>query len=127
YFDNIAFGIICPDRFFNLIFVFGNDAVCCVDDDFCRTIVLFQFKQPVIGVVFFEVENVVDICSSKGINTLGVIAHNTNIFVQRSELLYNKVLRVVGILVLIHQYMMEFVLVFMQDFRKIAQQHIGVV
>ncbi|HSN48619.1 MAG TPA: UvrD-helicase domain-containing protein [Flavobacterium sp.] len=65
------------------------------------------------------------VASTIRINTLRIIAHDTNVLESIRQSANNQILRMVGILVLIHQNIAKTVLVFRQNFRKTIQQLIG--
>jgi len=62
--------------------------------------------------------------SAERVYALGVVAHYADVFVTIGQSLYYQVLRMVGVLVLVHQYVSEPFLVFGQHFGKTRQQFV---
>ena len=67
-----------------------------------------------------------DIGTAERINTLRIVAHDTNILMDRRQFLSNHILHVVGVLVLIHHDVFELVLPFVTYVQMIVQQFVGV-
>ena len=120
------FIIIGPDLFENLVFVIDNDAVGRVDDVFGGTVVLFQLEQLEVGVIFFEVEDILDAGAAESIDALGIVAHYADILVVGGQPLDDQVLAVIGVLVFIHKDILEFPLVFDHHLRELLQQDVHV-
>ena len=78
---SLAFLVFSPDLFENLIFIVFYYFIGGVDNGAAGTLILFKFKNLVVGIVFFKIQDILDVGTAKGINTLGIIAHDTNIFV----------------------------------------------
>ena len=58
---------------------------------------------------------------------MGVVAHHADVLVDRAQLLDDEVLCEVGVLVLVHEDVPEAVLVFAQQVREVAKQHVHLV
>ena len=48
------------------------------------------------------IKDVIDICPTEGVNALCIITHNANVLELISKCLYDKILRVIGVLILIY-------------------------
>ena len=94
--------ILGPHVFLELFLVVGNQDIGGFDNALGTTVVLLQFIERSVGVVLLKIKNIADVGASKRINTLGVVAHHTNVLKARSQGLHDQVLCVVGILILIH-------------------------
>ncbi|MPM49691.1 hypothetical protein SDC9_96421 [bioreactor metagenome] len=79
-----------------------------------------------LGESGFKFQDIVDIGSAKRINALRIITHHTNPVMQFCQLLYDKVLREIGILILVNEHKLKTVPVIFQHIGVIAQQDIGV-
>ena len=90
-------------------------------------VVLFQLEQLGLRVVFFEVEDVLDVGAAKGVDALGIVSHHTDILMHGAQLLDDEVLGEVGVLVLVHQDVAEAVLVFVEQIGEVPKQHIHLV
>ena len=72
-----------------------------------RAVVAFKAENLGFREVLGEVEDILDLRSAEGVNRLRVISHHADIATQLRELLHYDVLRIVGILVLVHEYVGE--------------------
>ena len=79
-----------------------------------------------IRIVFSEIQDVFNAGASERVNALGIITHNTNIMVLQGQFIYNQVLRMVCVLVLIHQHVFKPFLVLGKHLGEIAEQDVGV-
>ncbi len=89
-------------------------------------VVLLEAENLHIGVILFKIEDVLNIGTAKGVNTLRIIAHHADVATNRCQFPGNEVLRKVGILVLIHQHIMEFLLILVEHIEVVTEEHIGV-
>ena len=121
----VAFLVFRESLFGYLLLVPADDTVRRVHDGGRGAIVLFQFAELVAGVVVSEIQNVLDTGAPERINTLRVVPDHAYILVLFREFLDNKVLRVIGILILVDQNVIEFLLVFFKYFREVTEQYIG--
>ncbi|MCY1536786.1 hypothetical protein D9M68_722560 [compost metagenome] len=85
---------------------------------------MFQLIYFKIGVIPFKVEDILNVRSPESVDTLGIIAHHTDILVSSCQLFYNNVLRKISVLILIHHNIAEFLLIFIEYIRMIFQQYI---
>ena len=101
-------------------------AVGRLNDGLCRAVVLFQFEN--LGPIkhLREVEDIVDLCATEGVDALGIVTHHAHLSMMNPQLHHDAVLRVVGILVLIHKDELELVLVFCQYLGMLLKQYISV-
>ena len=114
-----------PHRFFQFRLVVLDDRIGCIDNVFCRAIILLQTIHGDLFVIFLKIQNVVDIGSTKSINALCIVAHNTNVLKLIRECTNNQVLRMIGVLVLVDQDISKTVLVFGQHIRESIEQFVG--
>src|SRR5664279_5833583 len=117
-----TFDIFCPEIFWNLSLVSFDDFVRCRYNTLSAPVILFQFHDFHILIVFLKLQNIFDGSAPETINALGVITDHTYVFINRSQEFYNLVLRRIGILELIDQDIFKLVLIFMQAFRKIFKK-----
>ena len=125
--DFFSLGIGRPNLFGDLVFVVGDDRVGRFDDVRAGAVVLLEFEQLRFRVVLLEVQDVLDVGASERIDALGIVAHDAYIFMHCAELLDDQVLGEVGVLVLVHEDVLEPVLVFVQEVGKVPKQHIHLV
>ncbi len=124
-FDAVARIIGRPDDFIELDFVFIDDGIGRLHDILGRPVILFESVHFYILIILLEVEDVVDVGAAKSINTLRIVAHDTDVLETVRQRPYNQILRMVGVLVLIHQNVTKTVLVFGQDIRETVEQFVG--
>ena len=73
-----------------------------------------------------ESENVVYVGSTKAINALCIVANHTDALFVLCQLPHDRVLRIVGVLVLVHEDKVKMLLILGQDFRMLVEEQIGV-
>ena len=73
-----------------------------------------------------EGQYIVDVRPTEGINALRIVAHYADPVVSCSQLAYDGVLGQVGVLVLVHQDVVEVGTVFLEHVRMVAEQQEGV-
>ena len=120
----VAFIVLAENILFNLPCIMPYQAVGRLNDALGGTIVLFQLEESAVGVNLLKVQNVVDICSTKSIDALRVIANNTNTLVLASQLKNDALLGIIGVLILVDQYILEPHGVFFANVWKLAKQSI---
>ena len=103
-----------------------DEAVCCPHDGLCATVVALQFEEFGIGIALLEGQNILDIRSAEGINRLRIISHHANMVLRFGELTHDEVLNMVGVLILIHEDVMEDPLVIPENFRMLAEEQAAV-
>ena len=123
--DELAFLLVAPHLFLDLVFVVGDDAVRRVDDVLGGAVVLFQADEFVVGVVVLEVEDVLDVGATEGVDALGVVTYHAEVFEQSGDTLHDEVLGVVGVLVLVDEDELEVVLVFVKHVGVVTEQDVG--
>ena len=87
-------------------------------------VVLFEFEELRVGVILFEIEDVLNVGPAEGVNALGIVPHHADIFMHRPQLLDDEVLGKVGVLVLVDKDVLEAVLVLAEQVGEITQQDI---
>ncbi|MCY1537236.1 hypothetical protein D9M68_727250 [compost metagenome] len=120
----LAYFIICPQIFRDLVLVITDNFIGYIQDALCTTVVLLQLDHFYIVIVVLKLEDVLNCRTAEGVDTLCIITHHTDIFRYRSQHFYNFILCGIGILVLIDHYILELVLVFSQYFRLCFQQFV---
>src|SRR5690606_9029233 len=123
--DSLPFLIFGKNMLLQLVLIIGNDTICRIDNILRGTVVLLQFENFQIGIVFLEIENVLDVCSPESIDALGVIANHADVLIDGCQFPHDEVLGKVGILVLINHHILEFVLILMEHFGVFAEKHVG--
>ncbi len=88
-----------------------------VEDELRGPVVLLQLHDRRVGVVAFEIEDVLDVGTAPAVDALVVVAHHAQVPVRRGKRLHPQVLRPVRVLVLVH--------VEVPPARLVALQHLG--
>lgn len=102
YFDDLFSLLIgSPKRFVERFAVVLDHAVRSLDHGLGRSVVFFEFYDKGIGIILFEMENVLDVRSSPAVNPLPVVTYDRKIPVLLGEKLNDTILDLVRILVLI--------------------------
>src|SRR5690606_30767930 len=125
HFDFLARFIFRENNLFELIPVVGDDAVGRVDDVLGGTVILFQFEYFQVGVILLKIQDVLDIRPAEGVNALCIVPHHADVLVNRCQTLDNQVLREIGVLVLVHHNVPEFMLVLMKGLGMVPEQDVG--
>ena len=107
----------------DLSFVSTDQGVGCLYDQLRRTVVLFQFEESGILILRLEIENVIDIGTTERVDTLGIITHDTHFLALFRQLINNSLLGIVGVLILINQYELELLDIFLSDILVVLEQH----
>ncbi len=102
--------------------VVGYERVGGIDDSLRRAVVLFELVDVRAGIVVAEREYVLDLGTAERIDALRIVAHDAYIAVQLRQSAYDVVLRIVGVLILVHQDILEQLLVALRDFGEVSQQ-----
>ena len=106
--------------------VFLNHAVGRLDNGAGRTVILFEFENLCLGIVFLKPQDVFDARPAERIDALRVVAHHANVAPHVGQFLDNQVLGVVRILILVHQNILELLAVLLDNFGVVAQQDVHV-
>ena len=109
----------------NLVAVMLDQTVSRLNDGLGRAVVLFQFEETRALKLALIVENIIDIGTTETIDTLRVITHGTNTLLLLTELHDDRHLNVVGILILIHQDIIEAGGIFVANILMLPEELIG--
>jgi len=85
-------------------------------------VVLLQINNAGVLEIAFKFQNVADVSAAPGINRLVGVAYHAQVAVLLRECFGNDVLRAVGVLILVHQYMLERFLIVFADVGLVAQE-----
>ena len=115
------------DGFLYLMYILMNQRISCIDDGLRRTIIALQLKEPCFRINLPEIEDIAYIRSAERINGLRIISDHADIILRLCQLFYQKELNIIRILILIHQDILELLLVFLSCFRTFIQepQHVN--
>ena len=116
-----TFRLVGEKSFFHLIGIIFDDSICCVNNIFGRTIIFFQIDNFRFWIVFFEVNNILNIRAAPRINPLPIITHNAEISLFGSQNSNNFVLQMIGILIFIHEKMRKSIMKKIHHFRNVKR------
>ena len=105
--------------------VVGYDRVGRLDDGPRRTVVLFELEDPGRRIVALEIENVLDLGAAERVDALRVVSDHAHAVVKLRQAAYDDVLRIVGVLILVHEHIPELLLVAGQHVLAVTQQYVG--
>ena len=121
----LALRILTEHILRNLVAVMLYQTVSRLNDCLGRTVVLFQFEETRTLKLALIVENIIDIGTTEAIDTLRIITHGTNTLLLLTELHDDRHLNVVGILILIHQDIIEAGGIFVANILMFPEELIG--
>lgn len=110
--DLVPRRVLCPQGLLGPAFVIVDDGIGRMEDSLRRAVVLFQFDRRRIGIVPREVDDVADIGTAPGVNTLVGIADDADIAPAGGQYLGQGILGMVRILIFVDQDILEPGLVF---------------
>ena len=93
-----------------------------IQDHLGGPVVLFQFEDPGLRVVLFEIQDVADVRPPPAVDALVDIPHGAQVVFRCGEQLGQQVLDMVGVLIFIDEHVVELVLVLFPDFRYGLEQ-----
>jgi len=106
-------------------FIKGDKPVRPADDLPRGTVIQFQAHDFGLGPIVFKAEDVGQFRPAPAVYRLIVVAHHANVSMLFSQGFYNPILSAVGILIFIHQEMIEAVGLGLADFGKLGKQIFG--
>lgn len=89
-----------------------NDRIGRVKDNLSRTVILLEFIDLGIGIIFFKIKDIADIRAAPPIDALVNIADGTKVVFRGTDEFGQKILHMVRILVFIDHDILELMLVF---------------
>ena len=90
--DQVAFFVSRPNILGELSLVLGDDRIGSLHNGLRRPVILFEFDNFQIGMIFFKIEDVADVCTTECIDALGIITYNGNILPDSRKFSNDKVL-----------------------------------
>ena len=122
-FDGRAHIVAAEDILVNLPLIVMNQTVRSSNDILSGPVILFQLEELRIDIHLLEIQDVVDIGSTETIYALCIIANHTNTLAQIGQKPYNLMLSIIGVLVLIDQNELEFLLIPLGNIRMLFQKN----
>lgn len=99
-----------------------NDRIGRVKDNLSRTVILLEFIDLGIGIIFFKIKDIADIRAAPPIDALVNIADGTKVVFRGTDEFGQKILHMVRILVFIDHDILELMLVFFPHVPVMLQQ-----
>ena len=119
--QTLAFLLLRIDLLEYLPLVLVDKTVGCIDDVLRRTVVTLQFEELGSLIAVLEVQYVLYRCPAETVYTLRIITYDTYMVLRFSQQFDYQVLRMVGVLVLIHQHVPEPLLVALAHLAVVTQ------
>ena len=110
----------------DLFAVLLDQAIGCTHDGLRRAVVLLQLEELGTAIHLGELQDILDVGSTEGVDTLGIIAHHAHLLVLLGELQHNAMLGKVGVLILVYQHVAKLRGILLADGRKVAKEDVGV-
>ena len=114
--------IFRPHRFGFATCIMVYERICGIQNHLGGAIILFQLDHGCFRIIFFEIQNIADVCATPSVNALVRVADHAQVAVLRRQPPGQGILRVVGVLILIDQNITEPLLIFLQDERILFEQ-----
>ena len=124
--DFRSYGIVRKYMLGYLLFVLGDKAVCRRNDSLGRAVILFELEDSEIGIFLLQIENIADIGPPERIDALGIVSHDTEPVMRFHQLIDDKMLGKIGILILIDQNIPELILIKLQHIGVVSEKDIGI-
>ena len=117
-FQLVSFRLVSPESLVLSALVVLYNCICRVKDIAHGTVILLKLYHLSVRVLILKIQDVGNIRTSEFVYRLIIITHYTKVLVLGSQKLHQQKLSVVGILILIHHYVLETFLV--------IKEHIGI-
>ena len=105
--------------------VVADNLVCGIQNVAGRAVILFQTDGFRVLELLFKLQNIRDRCTAELVDTLVVIADHADVLIITCQQAGEHILRVVGILILVHENIAELALIVFQHLGVVLQQQHG--
>ena len=106
--------------------ILSYKAVCRTHNHLCRAVILFELEYSGIVVTLRKAENITDIGSTEGIDTLRIIAHHAHRLTFLCKLPHYSCLQLVGILILVDKQITEFIHILLAHLGELLKKVISI-
>ena len=96
-----------------------------IDNRTRRTVVLFQFEDHRRGIILLERKDILDFGPAERVDRLRVVAHDADLRVRLRQAADNRILGIIGVLILVDEDVFELLLIAGQHVGAVAQQDVG--
>ena len=127
YCHHVAAAVVRPEGLALAALIVLDDGVGGIQNVLGGAVVLLQADDPGVLVLLFKVQDVFDVGAPETVDRLVIVAHHAEVSVSPGQQAGEKILQVVGVLILVHQHIPELFLVVVQHLRLRLQQRDGVV
>ena len=109
-----------------LAFILANQRIGSLYDELCGTVVLLKFEEAcTLRILLLEIQDVVNVGTTKRIDTLCIIANDTDTTVLLGKLQHDFLLRIVGVLILVDEHIAKTLNILLADVLMLMKQQIG--
>ena len=105
--------------------VVADNLVCSIENVAGRAVILFQTDGFRVLELLFKLQNIRDRCTAEFVDTLVVITDHADVLIITCQQAGEHILRVVGILILVHEHIAELALVVFKHLGVVLQQQHG--
>src|SRR5208283_1056488 len=109
----------------NLVSVILNNGICSGKNRLRRPIILLKPEDFTLGIITLKIQNIPDVSTTESVDTLRVVADDTDIFKAFRKEINQHVLRPVRVLVLIDKKVLEAVLIFFENVLIVLEKFDG--
>ena len=120
--DPVAVWVCRPELLFLLMYVVLDDRIGRVEYRLRRAVILLQQDHLCLREMLLKLEDVANIRLSEPVNALRVVADHADILLFLGQVVYQRELQRVGVLIFVNQYVFVAVVVFFAGLRRFAKQ-----
>ena len=126
YVDLAPLAVLGPEAFALARSIVADDGIGRVEDGLGRAVVLLEPDDLGFWVLLLEAQNILDSGPPEAVDGLVVVAHHADVLILLGQQLDQHILGVVGVLILVHHDVAEFVLVVVQHVGVLLEEGHGV-
>ena len=127
YRHHVAAAVVRPEGLALAALIVLDDGVGGIQNVLGGAVVLFQSDHPCVLVLLFKIQDILNVGPPETVDGLVIVTHHAEVPVSPGQQAGEKILQVVGVLILVHQHIPELFLVVVQHLRFLLQQRDGVV
>ena len=115
----------CPQPFALSAQIMGDHRIGCIQNRLGGAIILLQADQAAAFILLFKIQNIGNGGATEPVNTLVIIAYHANIFITTCQQTTEQILQMIGILILVHQHILELSLIITANILVLLQKFDG--
>ena len=123
--DFVALIVVRPELLSLSSLVVGDHRVGCLQDVLGGAVVLLQTNYPGALILLFKAQNVLNGSAADAIDGLIVVTHHTDILIPPGQQCGQKILQIVGVLILVNEHIAELPLIVVPHILILLEQPHG--